>query len=388
MFRREDSIILRVMKTPFIVLALLTAAAPVAAADNWTWTGDARGGLLGSETRSRAGDTSDTSSWRARVRAGTGAALDDDWSFTARAAARLDTRQDDLSFGIDWAAPSPGGLGLGEVTVDSLFFTYGRDGGPWRVRFGRFQSAFELDGVAKKSLDRNDSPSFDVTWTDGVWFERRGDAWTTHVIVQHNDASGPTNALRSPLAFDEDASRAGAFFGLEANEDTGPFVQRMLGVTWLPGALAPFGPGNAERDDYLALTAKTAAAWDLGGDGLRFMAAGEVGYAFDTPGQTVMGSGSGSGDARALAWQASVNLFNVFPAHNVGIVYARVADGWLISPDFSPNEWTLEARWFWRLNPSLAFDARVRRRAELDIPFATLHPRRTEDFYVRATWRF
>ena len=54
-----------------------------------------REGLLGSETRTRAGVTSDTYSGRARVRAGTGASLGDDWSFTVRAAARLDTRQDD-----------------------------------------------------------------------------------------------------------------------------------------------------------------------------------------------------------------------------------------------------------------------------------------------------
>ena len=386
MFPAEDSIILRVMQTPFIVLALIAAAAPVSAADNWTWTGDARGGLIGSETRSRAGVTSDTSSWRARVRAGTSTTLGDAWSFNVRAAARLDTRQDDLSFELDWAAPGPGGLGVGDATIDSLFFSYAPAGDPWRLRVGRFQAAFELDGVAKKSLDRNDSPSFDVTWTDGVWFERRGRAWTTHVIVQHNDSSGPTNTLRPPLTFNEDTSRAGAFFGVAANADAGPFVQRMIGVTWLPGALAPFGAGNSERDDYLAVTAKTAAAWDLGAGGMRFMAAGEVGYTPDTPSRTVVGSGNG--DAGGLAWQASLNLFDVLPSHNVGLVYARVADGWLISPDFSPNEWTLEARWFWRVNPALAFDARVRRRAEIDIPFATLHPRRLEDFYVRATWRF
>ena len=374
------------MKTASIVFLLVLSAAGPATAADWELSGDVRAGLLGSETRTRAGVTSDTYSGRARVRAGTGASLGDDWSFTVRAAARLDTRQDDLEFELDWAAPGPGGLGNGDVTIDSLFFTLAPDGSPWQVRLGRFQAAFELDGVAKKSLDRNDSPSFDVTWTDGAWVQRRGDAWTTHFIVQHNDASGPTNTLRPPLAFDDGASRVGAFVGLEANAPAGPFVQRMIGFTWLPQALAPFGPGHGERDDYLAATAKAAAAWNLGASQRRLLVAGEVGYAPNTPDQTVMGSGNG--DASGLAWQASVNLFDVFPSHNVGVVYSRVGDGWLISPDFSANDWALEARWFWRVNPALAFDARVRRRSEIDLPFPLLHPRRIEDFYVRATWRF
>ena len=374
------------MKTASIVFLLILSAAGPAIAADWEITGDVRAGLLGSETRTRAGVTSDTSSGRARARFGAGTALGGGWSFGSRAAVRLDTRQEALSFGLDWSAPSPSGLGLGDATLDTLHFAYAPDGSRWRVRVGRFQSSFQLEGVAQKSLDRNDSPSFDVTWTDGVGVERRGDAWTTHLILQHNDASGPTNALRPPLAFDDGASRVGAFVGLEANTPAGPFVQRMIGFTWLPRALAPFGPGNAARDDYLAATAKAAAAWDLGASQRRFLVAGEVGYAPNTPDQTVMGSGND--DTSGLAWQASVNLLDVFPAHNVGVVYSRVGDGWLISPDFSPNDWALEARWFWRVNPSLAFDARVRRRSEIDLPFATLHPRRTEDFYVRATWRF
>ena len=374
------------MKTILPALLLVVTSTPAVAAENWSWTGDARGGLLGSETRNRAGATSDTTSWRARVRAGTATTLTDDWSLAARAAVRLDTRQDALSFGLDWAAPTPSGRGRGDATIDSLYLTYAPDAGAWRVRMGRFQSPFALDGVASKSLDRNDSPSFDVSWTDGVWVERRGDAWTAHVILQHNDASGPTNALRAPLAFDDGASRVGAYFGLAGNAPVGPFVQRMLGVTWLPRALAPFGVGHAVREDYWAVTAKMAAEWETPVVGTQLLLAGEIGYAPVTPGQTVMGSGHG--DAGGIAWQTSANLLEVFPSHSVGVVYGRVADGWLVSPDFTPNEWLLEARWLWRYSATLAFDARVRRRSEIDVPFAALHPRRVGDFYVRATWRF
>ena len=108
------------MKTILPALLLVVASTPAVAAENWSWTGDARGGLLGSETRNRAGATSDTTSWRARVRAGTATTLTDDWSLAARAAVRLDTRQDALSFGLDWAAPTPSGRGRGAATCDSL----------------------------------------------------------------------------------------------------------------------------------------------------------------------------------------------------------------------------------------------------------------------------
>lgn len=342
--------------------------------------------MLGSETRLRTGVESDALSWRTRIRAGTRVRVASNWSVVGRVAGRFDSEQDGLSFELDFAAPSPSGLGIGQATVDTLHALYAPDGSPWRIRLGRFQAAFELEGVAKKSLDRNDSPSFDVTWTDGAWLEHRGGSWTTHLILQHNDADGPSNTLRRPLAFDADGSRAGLFMALAANEPAGPVVQRVVALTWLPGALHPLGVGSSVREDYLAVTAKTAAAWPFGSGDTRLMVAGEAGYALNTPRQAILGSGND--ESRRFAWQTSLNLIDVVPRHSVGVVYGRVADGWLISPDFRPNEWALEARWVWRPNAAWAIDARIRRRSEIDLPFATLDPGRQEDFYVRATWRF
>ncbi|MEX0900692.1 MAG: hypothetical protein WD081_08405 [Gammaproteobacteria bacterium] len=351
-----------------------------------TFSGDIRSGVLGSETRLRTGTIAEALSWRTRARAGAHLRIGTDWSLVGRAAGRFDTEQRDLTFELDFDAPGPGGLADGQATIDTLHVLYAPADGPWRIRLGRFQTAFELEGVAKKSLDRLDSPSFDVTWTDGAWVEHRGGAWTGHVILQYNDADGPSNALRRPLVFDAGESRVGLFAALSANEPRGPLVQRVLTVTWLPGALRPFGPGSPLRDDHLSVTAKSAAAWRFGSEGTRLLVAGEAGYARNTPRQTILGSGND--DALRFGWQVSLSVIDVVPSHSIGIVYGRVADGWLISPDYSPNQWALEARWLWRLNAAWAVDARIRRRAEIDLPFPSLHPRRYDDFYLRATWRY
>lgn len=367
-----------------LLIALALCAAP-AVAEPVTFSGDIRAGWLSSETRNRVGATSDADSLRARARVraayGTG-----DWQFAARFAAVLDSRQDDAGFWFQPYAPTPTGLRQGDATLDELYAEYGfRDA--WSLRAGRFQTRFELAGVAPKSLDRNDSPNFDVTWTDGLWLRRSGPAWTAHFVAQHNDREGPTNVQRRPLWFGDGGTRATLFAALEAAEPLGPVVQRVVAVTWAPNALRPLGVAHPARENYLALTIRGAAVWPVGAAGMRFRVGAEAGYAPNTPRRTVMGSGT-DGDAGGLAWQASVNLVDFAPNHSIGLVGGRVDDGWLISSDFRPNESLLELRWAWRVHPSWTVHARIRHREELAVPFAPLRPRRTDDTYLRATFRF
>src|SRR3546814_14100533 len=43
-------------------------------------------------------------------------------------------------------------------------------------------------------------------------------------------------------------------------------------------------------------------------------------------------------------------------------VYGRIADGWLLSSDFRPNDELLELRWVWQAAQACQLDARARRR--------------------------
>lgn len=353
-------------------------AAP-AAADDWTFAGDLRAGYLANEVRARDGVTTTADSLRLRARLAAGMDLAPDWQLGIRAAALVDSGDDDFDVWLRRHAPGPTGLATGQATIDSLFVDYQRHGAPWRLRLGRFQTSFVLAGVASKSLDRADSPSFNVGWTDGVWLRRRTDAWTGHLVAQHNDRRGTGNAARPPLSFGASGARVSMFAGMEANAALGPVVQRMFGLTWLPSAL----PGQS---DYLALTARGAAEWPLGASTTRLLLAAEVGHAPNTPRRVALGTGGG--DAKGTAWQASVNLIDFAPAHSIGFLYGRVSDGWLISSNFRPNESMAELRWAWQVRADWNVEARIRRRLEIDLPYAGLHARRTDDLYLRTTYRF
>ena len=369
-----------------LALALAFAAAGAQAGDTWKTSGDVRFGYVSSETRARSGGTTDADSVRARARFRVSGELGNGWHASGRVAARLDSEQDDEEFWMRTYAPGPSGLEDGQATIDEAYLEYRAADSPWSLRVGRFQAAFGIDDIMKKSLDQNDSTNFDITWTDGAWWQWRGQDWTTHVIARHNDRRGPTGALRRPLEFRDSGSRAGLFMAVESKTAVGPVVQRMVTMTWLPSALRTNGLADPALEDYLAVTAKAAAESPLGQGGTKFRLGGEIGWAPDTPRREAMNSGTG--DADALSWQASFSFMDVLPDHDVGIVYGRVADGWLLSSDFRPNDELLEMRWVWQASKAWQLDARVRRREEIDLPASAARPRRDDDLYLRATWKF
>src|SRR3546814_18434922 len=48
-------------------------------------------------------------------------------------------------------------------------------------------------------------------------------------------------------------------------------------------------------------------------------------------------------------------------------VYGRIADGWLLSSDFRPNDELLELSWVWQAAKAWQLDARARRSEEVDL---------------------
>ncbi len=365
------------MKTLALVVMLFFVTGPVLADDEWSVSGDIRAGYLNAETRARSGVESDAESVRFRLRVALRGEFTPEWQVGARLAGVFDTDQPRTEAWFRGWAPSPGGLAPGQFGLDELYLHWRPDGSAWQLRVGRMQVAFPLQDMMKKSLDYNDSPNFDVTWTDGVWWQHRMRDWTAHVVLHHNPRQGPTRTLRPPLDFTDSDARVGTHFTMVANERSGVLTQRALTVSWMPSALRPLGLGSPEKSDHLAVVAKTVAEWGLGNTGSRFALGSEVGYAFHTP-----------TDANGLAWQVSLNVFDFVPAHDIALVYGRVGAGWLISSDFRQNESLVELRWAWRVTPAWAVDARVRRRDEMKLPATALMSRRTDDFYLRTTLRF
>jgi hypothetical protein len=216
---------------------------------------------------------------------------------------------------------------------------------------------------------------------------RLGPAWRAHLVLQHNHRRGSSTTARPPLDFSDDGSRVSMFAGLEASAPSGPLVQRMIGLSWWPSALAVDGIAAPTRKDHVALTARAALAWPAGNGDRRWLFGAEVGHAPTTPRGSVVGTGD-PGPAGGNAWQVSANLEHLRPGHHVGVVYGRADAGWLLSPDFRNNDALAEIRYQWQFAPRVSLEARYRWREELEIPLAAAQARVDRDVYLRLSTKF
>jgi len=361
------------------------ALADLDLADGWTLHGDVRGGYFNLRREDRDGSKDTSDDWRVRVRAGLEWQPADGWTLAARFAGRYSTAQDGHGFALDWHATSPSGLALGESTLDEAYAAYQGEG--WSLKVGRFQVSHQLDGVAKKGLDRNDSPNTDISWSDGIqWQVDLSEGWQATLVADYNDNKGPSNAKHKPLNFSANHARVSGFAALENSEPWGAVVQRSLSLTYLPDALYADGQAGS-ASDYSALAGRLALRWPLGDNGPDFMLGLEAGHAFDTPSKVSLGL-PGQGDSSGNAWQISFNLMDMVPGHSVGLVGSRAGAGWLLSPDFLPNTEMLEVRYQWLIDSQQRFEARLRYREDIDRLLSTTHERQDTDFYLRYTYTF
>lgn len=380
----------RTIRATVLLTAIGLATSAIAApADAWDWTfsGDLRAGYFASERTARDSAESNQDAFNARLRLAVERSFNERWRVRTRLAGRFSSAQDGTDVYLRGYAPTRAGATFGDVTLDEAYLGYqGPDEG-LGLRVGRFQTGFSVPGVASKGLDRNDSPNTDVNWTDGVHLDMpiAGD-WRGHVIGQYRHRDGSGGVAHAPLDFSDRDSRSTLFLGLENRQRLGPITQRMLSLTWLPDSLADRGLADPSREDYTTIDARIAAEWPLGADGPRLVTGAEVGYALQTPLDAVTGTG-GDGDAGGLAWQVQASVYDFAPRHHIGVALGRADAGWLLSPDFRPNDGLAEIRYQWQFLPKTSMEARVRERRELKHPAGT-RARVDRDLYVRVTHKF
>ena len=370
-----------------VVLAAVPAAAQIALPEYLSISADVRAGYFSSQLDDRDGSESESSDLRTRIRLGAALRLRDAFSAKVRLAGRYSTEQELFDFYVRDHAPTVDGLRFGETTIDEAYLNY-RPSQRVNLRAGRFHSKFVLADLMGKSLDRGDSPNTDITWTDGAHLTvglTRG--WSSHFLVQHNAAEGPTHVVRAPLAFSESRSRLTWFAALENTAAWGPVVQRALDLTYIPGALRVDGTAEGEIEDYVGLVARGAAAWPVATG--RLLLGGEVGVAPNTPTRQAQRVGDATdGRSGGLAYQLAVTLADAIEGHRFGIVYGETQAGWLIAPDFRENNRLIEGRYQWRFATNHSFEARARLRRDLDQIIGSERRRQDLDFYLRITSRF
>ena len=286
----------------------------------------------------------------------------------------------------DRAIRGPNGLVGGQFTFDELYVhIYRRD--RFNITAGRQQTRFVLrGGVFARSLDRNDSNNTNVTWTDGIHATfRRQEGWATHFIIQRNAADGSGSIRRGPLDFDDSSAKNTFFVGFENTNSLGPIVQRSIDVSYLPNSLLKDGTTSGPREDYWAVVGRLGARWPQVTEGPRLRAGIEIGYAPERP------SSAGAGidaEVDGLAWNVVASVMDFKPRHSIGVNYGRTGAGWLLSPQFAPNEELFEIRYQWRPKQFPAIDARIRWREDIELQSGALQKREVLDAFVRITWQF
>jgi len=368
--------------SPVLSVLCLTLAGPAAAVE-FMMKGDVRTGFYSLHRDDRNGQKDTTDEFRLRLRPGVRAKFNEQWLAQVRFAGRYSTDgRNDPHFEIFKSIPAGDGLRFGDSTLDEIYVEY-RSDNAWQARVGRFQSNAKLNDVVNNSLDRHDSPNTDITWTDGVQVKHKAaNGWTTTAIAQYNDAQGATQVRRPPLNFREDGSRLSYFVSVENTQKSGPFVQRTVDITWLPDALHSNGVGSEIVNNYWAAVGRLAAQWPMGGS-MKFMLAGEVGYAPNTPKRSAVQTGT-SGNADGLAAQISFNFIDIVPRHSVGFSLGRVGDGWLLSPDFHDNSNQAEVRYIWAIDKKQGFVARLRNREDINQRVDSAFKREDVDYYLRS----
>ncbi|HJX18634.1 MAG TPA: hypothetical protein VJ437_10615 [Acidiferrobacterales bacterium] len=370
--------------------AIVFGAGPASAEMETRIIGDARGGVYVGRTDNRDGTETKVEDVRARLRVGLNTQFSSQWQSTVRFAGHYDDEMEEMHFSFLTTNES---RPFGQSTFDMFNVQY-TPSTNLEITVGRMQTKFELIGVAKKSLDRNDSPNVDIDFTDGLHASYAFESgWKTHLILQRNpdiarsELGVAPNVVRGPLDFTEDNSRVTTFIALENNTRSGSVVQRGIDLTIIPEALLVTGSATGSRENYLALVARTALGWPLGTGKQQFLMGAEIGYAPNTHMASVVNL-PGSGDVRGYAWQTSLNLVEFAPGQSVALVWGEAQAGWLISPDFRENERLVELRHRYIITRKLSVESRIRQRQELEQLTTAIRKRDAQDLYVRLSYKF
>jgi hypothetical protein len=336
------------------------------------------------DTRDGASVSDERLGVRVRLRADFG--ITDNVHVGARLAGTCFTGDCDPEFVLDSTTTTNSGLKGGQFTFDELYLQWFRtERGAFA--FGRLQTRFVLrGGVYAKSLDRNNSNNVNVNWTDGLQATYRArNGWNSSFVLERNARDGTGSIRRGQLDFDDSKARNTYFAGFENITRWGPVSQRGFDVSYLPASLLKDGDPNGRREDYWGFVGRLMFRWPQRSEGIRFRGGTEIGYAPET---ATSAAANLDTSVSGLAWNIVASIMDFRPRHNIGINYAQTGAGWLLSPQYRPNEELFEIRYQYRPKGFALLEARVRWREDLEQQIGTLQKREEFDFYLRATVEF
>jgi hypothetical protein len=87
-------------------------------------------------------------------------------------------------------------------------------------------------------------------------------------------------------------------------------------------------------------------------------------------------------------WDVVANIMDFAPDHSIGLNYSRTGAGWMLSPQFRPNEKLFEVRYQWGPDWFPLTEVRFRWREELEQQIGFENKQDVFDLYLRVTWEF
>ena len=363
----------------------------------WDISYDARAIYSSYDRQYTDGDTVDDSDLLIRMRADAIATISDNFRAGIGIAGTCALSKCNVDFVLQRDLPGSTGLNTGQVTIDEMYLHWlSDDPHRFKIAIGRMQTRSVLKtGVFNKSLDRINSNNARINWTDGVHAAYQlENGWASNFIMQYNSSEGSGNVYHDAIDFtDRDSSRS-YFASFENNQEVLGITQRSIGISYLPSALLSSQETDLDvtqdHEDYLGLVGKVAWSWPQKDNRFTLRGGFELGYTPTIPDNSVVNIVDDK-SVSGLAWNAVINIMDIYPGHNFGINYAHTGAGWQLSPQYTPNTKLLEFRYQWQLKSRTLFEARVRWLDELeetkvldDNPLLD----QQVDFYLRFTRSF
>lgn len=353
--------------------------------DSVNITGDIRSGYIGFIGKQRNGDRLSQHEFRNRTRIGISVSITEKFTLISRYAVRVSSNDFHLYPGLNTTSPGNNGLLLGEGAFDQLYASIQLS--DWlRLKAGRFQTSFTLDGVIKNSILRQDSPNTDIGWTDGFHLiSTSPTGWTTDLIMQSHLLNRPSNVLRYPLEPNNTHIPFTFFSSIKKEFQAGTLSSLSLDVTYSPDMLIIDSEGN--RRSYLAASIKPQFK-KIFNSGRQLLWGTEIAYSLNRPKRIVFGfDESPNSSSGGFGFQTVLSIINLFENQHIGFMTAALEPSLLTSSAFWNNLLLFEVRYSSTWSSKVSTDIRLRYRSDLERPGGDLNKRRQVYPFARITYK-
>lgn len=346
--------------------------------------GQLRPSLTHIDSRNNRGEETSLTQYQIRARMNIDYTFSSSVKVQTRLVMKLSTEMESMEFWHHPYAPTSGGLGIGQSTID-VFNVAWRASDKLYIELGRMQHSFQLRGLIPKSFDRYHSQNLASAWSDGLWFRWSAfENWDIHAIFQYNHPKGSGSAFTGPISFKDDAARVSYFLAFESTDNQGFWKQRGLSATLIPQSIVFKG----KQKNYFLFSGRLAVNLPFDISWMNISAGTELAYAPNSPDYTQFNLEPDTPREKgAIGWQAALNFERIFEKNAFSILYGYSEPGMLIAPSYRNNIDTWEVRYQYRFTSNISTEIRYRIRHQQYKPVNADVLRLDSDFYARLTIR-